>query len=114
MYTDEGQVGDQTFTIMNKAIRDHIDYSKDILLFHRASNGLYRFEDQLTLINFELKHALDSYVHTSEIIRFIFESVTFMKHKPLELEHHVERSVKIENSLKELKAMASSRYIYST
>lgn len=106
MYTGEGQVGDQTFTMGNKALRDHVNNSKDVLLFHRESNGLYRFDDQLTLIDYELKQALDRDGHPREVIQFIFESATSMKHKLLESERYVESSVTIENSLEELKTIA--------
>ncbi|SDD31532.1 hypothetical protein SAMN05216342_2983 [Exiguobacterium indicum] len=34
-----------------KAIRDHVNHLKDMLLFHQEQNGLYRFDDQLTLMD---------------------------------------------------------------
>lgn len=75
-YTGEGQVGDQEFTMGNKALRDHIELSKDVFLFTAASGGQYKFNDQLTLINYEKKPALDRNGDSRMVISFTFESFT--------------------------------------
>jgi len=74
MYTGEGQIGGQVFLMGNKALRDHVSASKDVLLFHRMKDGLYTFDDQLTLIGIETKQALDRDSNMREVIQFIFES----------------------------------------
>lgn len=60
----------------NKALRDHIELSKDVFLFTAASGGQYKFNDQLTLINFEKKPALDRNGDSRMVISFTFESFT--------------------------------------
>lgn len=74
MYTGEGQIGDQVFSMGNKALRDHVNASKDVLLFHGKKDGLYTFDDQLTLIGYEIKQALDRDGNMREVIQFVFES----------------------------------------
>ncbi len=54
-----------------KAIRDHVNHLKDMLLFHQEQNGLYRFDDQLTLMDYKLKQVLDRDGHSREIIQFV-------------------------------------------
>lgn len=86
-----------------KAIRDHVNHSKDMLLFHQEQNGLYRFDDQLTLMDYELKQVLDRDGHSREIIQFVLGSATIMKHGQFESERHLKSSVIIEDSLENLK-----------
>lgn len=42
-YTGEGQIGDMTFTKGNKAIRDHIEQGKELLLFEEVRSGFHKF-----------------------------------------------------------------------
>ena len=74
MYTGEGQTGDQAFSMGNKALREHVNSSKDVLLFHRTTDGLYTFDDQLTLIGYETKQASDRDGNLRNVIQFVFES----------------------------------------
>lgn len=55
-YTGEGQVGDMQFSKGNKAIRDHINDGRDILLFeHRGKGKSYRFKGQFICIGYHTK-----------------------------------------------------------
>ncbi len=42
-YSGEGQIGDQTFTRGNAAIRDHAAAGKAIHLFHALGQGMVRY-----------------------------------------------------------------------
>lgn len=86
-----------------KAIRDHVNHLKDMLLFHQEQNGLYRFDDQLTLMDYELEQVLNRDGHSREIIQFVLGSATIMKHGQFESERHLKSSVIIEDSLENLK-----------
>lgn len=55
-YTGEGQTGDMVFKSGNKAIRDHKQNGKDLLLFqHRGKGKPYRFLGQFICIGYEYK-----------------------------------------------------------
>ncbi|AHA31405.1 hypothetical protein ASF99_02740 [Exiguobacterium sp. Leaf187] len=74
-----------------------------MLLFHQEQNGLYRFDDQLTLMDYKLKQVLDRDGHSREIMQFVLGSATIMKHDQFESERHLKSSVIIEDSLENLK-----------
>ena len=59
-YTGEGQIGDMSFLRGNKAIRDHVQNGKDLLLFEGTGHGKpYRFMGQFVCCGFEYKQILD-------------------------------------------------------
>jgi len=104
MYTGEGQIGDQVFSMGNKALRDHVNNSKDVLLFHHSKDGLYRFDDQLTLIGYETKQSLDREGNMREVIQFVFESSSYLTRS---VEEELEGDDLIyDRSLDELKELA--------
>lgn len=100
-FTGEGQVGDQTFTMGNKALRDHISSSKDVFLFRASSNGLCKFDDQLTLLGYELKPALDRNGDSRTVISFMFEPFS----KVIQSANEIVEDVR-DQSLEELKQLA--------
>lgn len=104
MYTGEGQIGDQAFSMGNKALRDHVNSSKDVFLFHRATNGLYTFDDQLTLIDYEIKRAPDRNGNMRDVIEFIFESSSNIERSFLNTSEVTLQN--IDFSLDELKQLA--------
>lgn len=51
-YTGEGQKGDMTFSKGNMAILKHQENKKQVFLFEDQGKGLWRFIDQLELVDF--------------------------------------------------------------
>lgn len=100
-FTGEGQVGDQKFTMGNKALRDHISTSKDVFLFRAASNGFCEFDDQLTLLGYELKSALDRNGDSRTVISFMFEPFS----KVVQSSNETTEDIRYQ-SLEELKQLA--------
>ena len=59
-YTGEGQRGDMAFVRGNRAIRDHLENGRDLLLFEASSvKGLYRFLGCFALAGWEMREATD-------------------------------------------------------
>ncbi len=52
-YTGEGQSGDMTFTRGNAALRDHVSNGKSVYLFESESKGLWKYIDELELLDYE-------------------------------------------------------------
>lgn len=70
-YTGEGQVGDMTFTGGNKAIRDHRQNRKDILLFKDLGKGRgVRFEGLFECASWREIQGEDRNKHSRKIIVF--------------------------------------------
>lgn len=78
-YTGEGRNGDQVFKMGNKALRDHVSNGKDIYLFKNVSKGMFRFEQQLTLVDYTISAVSDGSGGLRDVITFaftIFESIS--------------------------------------
>ena len=49
VYTGEGRIGDMEFVRGNKAIRDHVEDGKDLLLFKYVAPGKVQFVGEMVL-----------------------------------------------------------------
>lgn len=59
-YWGEGQLGPMTFErSTNRAIRDHVESGKDLLLFASDPSGLYRFIDQMVCTGYRMDKGPD-------------------------------------------------------
>lgn len=60
-YTGEGQIGDMAFVRGNRAIRDHAENGKDLLLFEATKkSGFYRFVGVFACAGWEIRDAPDT------------------------------------------------------
>jgi hypothetical protein len=75
-YTGEGQNGDMTFTKGNRALRDHQKNGKAVYLFESQSKGLWRFVEQVELVDYSYFPTPDSAGHIRQGIKFKFRSST--------------------------------------
>lgn len=70
-YFGEGQVGPMTFTGGNKAIRDHVEEGKELLVFEKVRrDGSVRFMGVFACIGFEYKDAPDRERNVRQAIVF--------------------------------------------
>jgi 5-methylcytosine-specific restriction protein A len=58
-YYGQGQEGDMSFTRGNKAIRDHQENDKSVLLFHTVSTGKVRFVGEMVLSGYHFTKSSD-------------------------------------------------------
>src|SRR4051812_15881628 len=58
-YFGEGQEGDMTFTGGNRAIRDHANNGKELLLFDTIRSGQVRFRGEYNCAGYSIEPALD-------------------------------------------------------
>ena len=76
LYTGEGQLGDMKFTNGNKAIRDHVDNGKDLLLFSSLGKGKkYHFMGQFVCAGYSIKKIPDKNTNLRDGIIFHLKSV---------------------------------------
>lgn len=75
-YSGEGQKGDMKFTKGNLAIRDHVKNGKSIYLFEFESKGLWKYIDQLELVDYSYHDTPDSEGNIRKGIRFKLKSTT--------------------------------------
>ncbi len=60
VYTGEGQVGDQSFLRGNRAVRDHAENGKDLLLFQSLGKSKgYRYLGEFCCSSWEYRHGID-------------------------------------------------------
>jgi len=69
-YTGEGRTGDMNFKGSNKALRDHAENGKNILLFEGMKSGNCRFKAELACSSFEFREGLDANGDTRKVIIF--------------------------------------------
>lgn len=71
LYTGEGQVGDMEFVRGNKAIRDHAEDGKDLLLFESLGKGKgVRFQGSFSCSSWEAKSGPDKFGNPRKVIVF--------------------------------------------
>ncbi len=75
-YTGEGQKGDMTFTMGNKALLHHQKNGKEVFLFEFESKGYWKFIDQFELVDFNYFQTPDNTGETRQGIKFKLKSVT--------------------------------------
>jgi len=69
-YTGEGRIGDMQFVRGNKAIRDHVENGKDLLLFKYVDPGKVQFIGEMVCIGYEIVRAPDVTGTMRKAIRF--------------------------------------------
>ncbi len=70
LYTGEGQVGDMQFARGNKAIRDHVESGKDLLLFEYVALGRVRFIGDMVCVGYRIERGSDKTGRTRSNIVF--------------------------------------------
>jgi len=88
-YTGEGRVGDMEFVRGNKAIRDHVEDGKDLLLFKYVAPGKVQFVGEMVCIGYEIVRAPDANGTMRKAIRFHLQPLSLFKN--LEIEKFVTR-----------------------
>ena len=76
LYTGEGQTGDMTFSKGNKTLLNHQEEGKAVYLFENQKKGLWRFIDQLDLVDFNYFPTSDNNGEIRQGIKFKFKSAT--------------------------------------
>lgn len=71
-YYGEGQRGDMEFVRGNRAIRDHQENGKSLLLFEKQSAGLM-FVGPMRLTSYRVQRGVDSEGNTRGVIVFLLE-----------------------------------------
>ena len=72
LYTGEGQNGDMEFKSGNKAIRDHYENGKKVLLFEETKKTYIELKEELKLIDYSYIQTLDSKNKNRKAIQFKF------------------------------------------
>ncbi len=72
LYTGEGQNGDMEFKSGNKAIRDHQENKKKVLLFEETKKTFIELKSELKLIDYSFIQTLDSKKRNRKAIQFKF------------------------------------------
>lgn len=103
-YTGEGQVGDMQFIKGNKAIRDHINNGKSIMLFKYVKQGYVEFVCELYYIGHHYKQVRDREGYMRQSI--VFELMpSQLSHNP---EENLEEPEPKETTLEDLRKEALS------
>ncbi|MFT7827043.1 HNH endonuclease [Priestia megaterium] len=103
-YTGEGQIGNQEFKEGNKALKDHIENSKDIYLLESlGGKGLYRFVSQLTCIGYHFAQGIDKLNNSRTMIIFEFEKTNKVSQDSENIEKEIEST-----NLEELRKLAKN------
>ena len=77
LYTGEGQNGDMDFKSGNKAIRDHCENGKKVLLFEETKKTFIELKAELKLIDYSFIQTLDSGNKNRKAIQFKFAAESF-------------------------------------
>ena len=77
LYTGEGQNGDMDFKSGNKAIRDHCENRKKVLLFEETKKTFIELKAELKLIDYSFIQTLDSGNKNRKAIQFKFAAESF-------------------------------------
>ena len=77
LYTCEGQNGDMDFKSGNKAIRDHCENGKKVLLFEETKKTFIELKAELKLIDYSFIQTLDSGNKNRKAIQFKFAAESF-------------------------------------
>lgn len=91
LYTGEGRIGDMQFVRGNKALRDHIENGKDLLLFKYVDSGKVQFIGQMVCIGYEIIQAPDMTGRMRKAIRFRLQPLNaFMDFEAETVSTHIE------------------------
>jgi len=75
LYTGEGQVGNMKFLRGNKAIRDHQQNDKKILLFQETKETYIKLDSELNFIDYEYIQTIDREGNNRSAIQFRLQSI---------------------------------------
>ena len=75
LYTGEGQVGNMKFIRGNKAIRDHNENNKKILLFQETKETYIKLDSELNFIDYEYIQTIDREGNNRSAIQFRLQSI---------------------------------------
>lgn len=117
-YTGEGQVGDMVFTKGNKALRDHVQDGKHVLLFEQYSKGIYTYRGEFSYIGHHIEIRHDKRGDNRKVIVFelAFEPLDIIQKtvnsKISKLPNKIPKSISIEE-LRSLAVSGSSKKVIS-
>ena len=86
LYTGEGQIGDMEFKGGNRAIRDHYENEKRILLFQETKKTFIELKEELELIDYSFIQTLDSENKNRKAIQFKFAAENISKKLDIDTE----------------------------
>ena len=104
LYTGEGQIGDMEFKGGNRAIRDHYENEKRILLFQETKKTFIEFKEELELIDYSFIQTLDSENKNRKAIQFKFAAENISKKLDIDNEKRI-----VKNSKSHLKPNKTER-----
>lgn len=86
LYSGEGQKGDQTFKAGNKAIRDHAENGREVLLFTNLKKGV-RFEGVFHYVGHQVRPGRDGDGNLRDLIVFHLKPEDGLADSPPDTEH---------------------------
>ena len=111
LYTGEGQIGDMEFKGGNRAIRDHYENEKRILLFQETKKTFIEFKEELELIDYSFIQTLDSENTNRKAIQFKFAAENISKKLDIDNEKRIVKNSKshLKPNKTERKGLVTSR-----
>ena len=111
LYTGEGQIGDMEFKGGNRAIRDHYENEKRILLFQETKKTFIEFKEELELIDYSFIQTLDSENKNRKAIQFKFAAENISKKLDIDTEKGIVKYSKphLKPNKTERKGLVTSR-----
>ena len=111
LYTGEGQIGDMEFKGGNRAIRDHYENEKRILLFQETKKTFIELKEELELIDYSFIQTLDSENTNRKAIQFKFAAENISKKLDIDTEKRIVKYSKphLKPNKTERKGLVTSR-----
>ena len=111
LYTGEGQIGDMEFKGGNRAIRDHYENEKRILLFQETKKTFIELKEELELIDYSFIQTLDSENKNRKAIQFKFAAENISKKLDIDTEKGIVKYSKphLKPNKTERKGLVTSR-----
>ena len=111
LYTGEGQIGDMEFKGGNRAIRDHYENEKRILLFQETKKTFIELKEELELIDYSFIQTLDSENTNRKAIQFKFAAENISKKLDIDTEKGIVKYSKphLKPNKTERKGLVTSR-----
>ena len=111
LYTGEGQIGDMEFKGGNRAIRDHYENEKRILLFQETKKTFIELKEELELIDYSFIQTLDSENKNRKAIQFKFAAENISKKLDIDTEKRIVKYSKphLKPNKTERKGLVTSR-----
>ena len=111
LYTGEGQIGDMEFKGGNRAIRDHYENEKRILLFQETKKTFIELKEELELIDYSFIQTLDSENTNRKAIQFKFAAENISQKLDIDTEKRIVKYSKphLKPNKTERKGLVTSR-----